>query len=96
VPVDDVCWNSLLFVRELAVKKETEVEYTSALRLPTRRAFFQHFIQLHAQLSRQHEGSGLGLALIKWLAEQHGGSVRLDSSGIPGEGCCVTVTLPAA
>jgi signal transduction histidine kinase len=57
---------------------------------------FQPFIQLDAQLSRQHEGTGLGLALVKRLAEQQGGSVLLYSTGVPGEGCCFTVTLPLA
>jgi signal transduction histidine kinase len=56
---------------------------------------FQPFIQLDSQLSRQHEGTGLGLALVKRLAEQHGGTVRLDSSGVPGEGCRFIITLPA-
>ena len=55
---------------------------------------FQPFIQVDAQLSRQHEGSGLGLALVKRLAEQHGGTVHLDSTGIPGNGCCFTISLP--
>ena len=55
---------------------------------------FQPFIQVDSQLSRQHEGSGLGLALVKRLAEQHGGTVRLDSTGIPGQGCCFTISLP--
>jgi signal transduction histidine kinase len=44
----------------------------------------------------EHEGSGLGLALVKRLAEQHGGTVRLESTGIPGEGCRFTITLPYA
>ena len=57
---------------------------------------FQPFIQIDAQLSRQYEGTGLGLALVKRLAGQHGGTVRLDSTGIQGEGCCFTVTLPLA
>ena len=57
---------------------------------------FQPFIQLDSQLSRQHEGSGLGLALVKRLVEQHGGTVRLDSAGVPGKGACFTVTLPMA
>ena len=55
---------------------------------------FQPFIQLDSQLPRQHEGSGLGLALVKRLAEQHGGTVRLSSTGIGGQGCCFTISLP--
>ena len=40
------------------------------------------------------DGTGLGLAIVKRLAEEAGGSVRIDSS--PGIGTEVTIGLPAA
>ncbi|MFN8412019.1 MAG: PAS domain S-box protein [Anaerolineales bacterium] len=40
---------------------------------------FQPFTQLDSALSRQYEGTGLGLALVRTLAELHGGSVRVES-----------------
>jgi signal transduction histidine kinase len=55
---------------------------------------FQPFTQLDSALARQHEGTGLGLALVKRLAAQHGGSVSVSSSGVPGEGSCFTLVLP--
>ena len=55
---------------------------------------FQPFTQLDSALARQHEGTGLGLALVKRLAAQHGGSVSVASSGVPGEGSCFTIILP--
>jgi signal transduction histidine kinase len=55
---------------------------------------FQPFTQLDSALARQYEGSGLGLALVKRLAAQHGGSVNVASSGVPGEGSCFTIILP--
>ncbi|MFN8469325.1 MAG: PAS domain S-box protein [Caldilineaceae bacterium] len=151
--VDDTCRASLLFVREMAAKKEIQVDYANALpgiwlvaddqRLkqmlvnllsnavkftpngghvnlfvtpdpdaalihfavqdngpgisPADQAkLFQPFIQVDAQLTREHEGTGLGLALVKRLAEQHGGTVQLASTGISGEGACFTITLPFA
>jgi len=39
-------------------------------------------------------GKGLGLAIVKRIAELHGGSVAVRSA--PGEGTCVTVSLPAS
>jgi signal transduction histidine kinase len=41
-----------------------------------------------------HGGSGLGLAIASRIAEDHGGSLRIESA--PGCGTTVTVTLPAA
>ncbi|NTV99702.1 MAG: PAS domain S-box protein [Oscillochloris sp.] len=53
---------------------------------------FQPFKQLDSSLSRQHEGTGLGLALVRRLAEIHGGSVRVESA--LGIGSRFTITLP--
>ncbi|PDW03202.1 response regulator [Candidatus Viridilinea mediisalina] len=53
---------------------------------------FQPFTQLDSSLSRQHEGSGLGLVLVRRLAELHYGSIAVESS--PGVGSCFTITLP--
>lgn len=40
----------------------------------------------------RHRGAGLGLSIVKSLAELHGGSVALTSA--PGRGTRVTVRLP--
>lgn len=43
--------------------------------------------------SRSSEGTGLGLALVKSMAELHGAGIEIDST--PGEGTTVTVRFPA-
>ena len=53
---------------------------------------FQPFVQLDARLSREYEGTGLGLALAKALAELHGGSIAVTS--VFGQGSTFTLTLP--
>jgi PAS domain S-box-containing protein len=53
---------------------------------------FTPFNQVDSGLARQFEGSGLGLALVKRLAELHGGAVAVESA--VGEGSCFTVWLP--
>lgn len=50
------------------------------------------FEQIDSQHSRQHEGTGLGLALSKSLVELHGGNFTIESA--LGEGTTVIFTLP--
>jgi signal transduction histidine kinase len=52
------------------------------------------FEQVENAETRAKEGTGLGLALVKSLAQMHGGTAILDS--ILGEGTTVTVRLPHA
>jgi signal transduction histidine kinase/CheY-like chemotaxis protein/PAS domain-containing protein len=53
---------------------------------------FQAFTQIDSSLSRQFEGSGLGLELIRRMAELHGGSVAVASA--PQQGSCFAVWIP--
>jgi len=39
------------------------------------------------------DGVGLGLSIAQWITQEHGGSIRIESS--PGEGTRVTVMFPA-
>ena len=53
---------------------------------------FQTFFQIDSSLSRQYEGTGLGLTLVKQIVELHGGSVSVTSK--VGEGSCFSIFVP--
>jgi PAS domain S-box-containing protein len=56
---------------------------------------FDRFRQGDSGVARAHGGLGLGLAIVRHLAELHGGSVSAASDG-PGHGATFTVELPLA
>jgi PAS domain S-box-containing protein len=60
--------------------------------LADRDKLFQPFVQLDSSLNRQYAGTGLGLMLVKQIAELHGGTVQLQSE--LQQGSCFTVHLP--
>jgi signal transduction histidine kinase len=52
------------------------------------------FGQVDSPINRSQGGTGLGLPVVKHLAELHGGSLNLTSA--PGSGTCATIRLPTA
>jgi PAS domain S-box-containing protein len=56
---------------------------------------FDRFRQEDASISREHEGLGLGLSIVKQLVELHGGVVSAESAGV-GQGATFSVLLPVA
>jgi heavy metal sensor kinase len=56
-----------------------------------RERIFERFHRVDAARSRQDGGAGLGLAICRWIAEAHGGSIELDASRA---GSTFTVRLP--
>lgn len=76
----------------------TRVEVSVADRGPGvpeafRERIFEPFFRLPGHAEREG-GVGLGLALVRQIAERHGGSVRCEPRA--GGGSCFTLALPAA
>lgn len=55
---------------------------------------FKPFVQVDSSLNRQYQGTGLGLALVKRIAELHEGRVTVTSE--VGVGSCFAIELPYA
>ena len=54
---------------------------------------FDRFAQVDGSTTRRHEGTGIGLSLVKELVELHGGLVWVESEGL-GHGAQMHVVLP--
>jgi signal transduction histidine kinase len=55
-------------------------------------SIFERFVQVDKTISRNHEGSGIGLSLVKSLVDMHEGSISLISE--EGEGSEFSIELP--
>jgi len=63
--------------------------------LERRGELFQSFTQLDASSVRRASGTGLGLAISRALAEAMGGTIWVESEGVPGRGSTFYVTMRA-
>ena len=108
VRVEQIVWNLVTNAVKFTPPGGTiEVELTTAdgmaclavrdsgigLDLEHLQGVFEMFRQVDTGLNRRTGGLGIGLALVKQLAEFHGGRVAAESPGL-GRGACFKVWLP--
>ena len=53
---------------------------------------FERFYRRGSELRRETQGIGLGLTIVRQVAESHQGSIRVDSH--PGQGATFLLELP--
>ena len=68
--------------------KDTGVGIPNDMKL----SIFERFVQVDKSLSRDREGSGIGLSLVKSLVEMQGGTIRVESQY--GSGSEFIIELP--
>ncbi|HQP39661.1 MAG TPA: ATP-binding protein, partial [Polyangiaceae bacterium] len=56
------------------------------------RRVFDRFVRGQSARDRRVRGSGIGLALVKHIAQSHGGDVWVESE--EGKGCTFVITIP--
>ena len=78
-PQDELCWT-------LSV-----ADQGPGIPAGERGKVFDLFYRIGSELRRETTGTGLGLGLVKHIAEGHGGAVRIDDA--PGGGALVTLKL---
>lgn len=55
-------------------------------------SIFERFVQVDKSLTRKHEGSGIGLSIVKSLVELHGGEISVKSK--EGQGTEFIIRIP--
>ncbi|HEY4363731.1 MAG TPA: HAMP domain-containing sensor histidine kinase [Bryobacteraceae bacterium] len=58
-----------------------------------RKVIFRKFVRGSAAEATNAKGSGVGLAMVRYIVEAHGGGIMVESA--PGEGSAFTMLLPA-
>ncbi len=86
-PIEIEVWQD---AREIAV---AVIDHGIGLTSSDATTVFERFRQVDAAIERSQGGLGIGLSLVKRIAELHGGRVSVVSAGL-GEGTRFTVYLP--
>ncbi|MCC5909169.1 MAG: GHKL domain-containing protein [Clostridiaceae bacterium] len=83
VNIDDAYESIIISIRDTGI----------GIPMEKQKIIFESFRQAQELLTRKHEGSGIGLALVKSLVEMHGGIITVKSE--PQKGSEFIVKLPA-
>jgi signal transduction histidine kinase len=82
------CGNAVDFLRVVVADTGIGIKAKDQVRI------FKEFEQVDSSYGRQQQGTGLGLAVTKRLAEMHGGRITVESEGIEGNGSTFIFLIP--
>ncbi len=68
------------------------IDHGIGIPLQEQTKIFEKFYRVGDPLVHTTKGSGLGLSLVRHIAQAHGGEVSVDS--VPGQGSKFTISLP--
>ncbi len=88
----------IIGLRSVHRKKQIEIRITDkGIGIPkdAQSRLFERFYRAPNSKTSKIRGIGLGLYLVSELLHLHGGTIRVESSGIPGAGSSFICTLPA-
>jgi signal transduction histidine kinase len=88
-PIEITAWNQGDMV-EIDVR-----DYGFGIPRGQAEALFHRFVRLERDLRSRVRGTGVGLYLCRTYVEAMGGTITVESSGIPGEGSRFIIHLPA-
>jgi len=83
---------SVKLAREADTVTLTVVDNGIGIQKREQKRIFERFYRVDDTLTREVEGSGLGLAMVKYIVEAHGGTISVESQ--VGEGSTFMVSLP--
>ena len=84
----------LSLIRQAPMARLTVSDHGIGIPLDAQSRIFDRFFRADNARAHSRKGTGLGLALCKWIVEAHQGRIELDS--VPGDRTRVTVVLPLA
>ena len=85
-------WVSVKLQREADMVTLVVQDNGKGISKAEQKRIFERFYRVDDTLTREIQGSGLGLAMVKYIVEAHGGTIAVESQ--VGEGSTFTVNLP--
>ncbi|TFZ03307.1 hybrid sensor histidine kinase/response regulator [Ramlibacter rhizophilus] len=87
-------WIDVTLTREGPLLRLTVRDHGQGIAADFLERLFDRFSQAQSAGNRSHSGLGLGLSIVRELAQLHGGKVNAGSAGA-GQGATFTVDIPA-